>query len=369
MFIKKLNIVRPTLLVDEKIVESNILRMQNKAEQLNASFRPHFKTHQSNYFGDFFRKFGITKIAVSSLKMAEYFAENKWTDILVAFPVNILEIDLINSLSEKIKLSVFAEDSSVLQTLNNQLQNTIDIFIKIDVGYGRTGIEIENITKIIELVNFVQNSKKLNFKGFAIHAGHSYKTTGKANLIALAKEIESKILKFRDKISKHINNYEISFGDTPILSTVEQLKGIDEIRPGNFIFYDAMQLQLESCDFKNIAVGLAAPVVAKHCDRNEIVLYAGGIHLSKENILNENGTKNFGLISIYSDNSWQIPLKNVYIKSLSQEHAIISIPNALCNKINIGDVLHIIPIHSCLTANLMGKYINLQGKEILMFRY
>ncbi len=82
----------PTLLLDEEKCRDNIRQMARKAADNNVVFRPHFKTHQSVEIGGWFREEGIEKITVSSLRMAKYFAGDGWKDILVAFPVNILEI-------------------------------------------------------------------------------------------------------------------------------------------------------------------------------------------------------------------------------------------------------------------------------------
>ena len=36
----------------------------------------------------------------------------------------------------------------------------------------------------------------------------------------------------------------------------------------------------------------------------------------------------------------------------------------LVGRINIGDTLHFLPVHSCLTANLMREYRTLEGETI-----
>ncbi len=93
----------------------------------------------------------------------------------------------------------------------------------------------------------------------------------------------------------------ISIGDTPSCSIMENFEGVDEIRPGNFIFYDLMQSQLGACDEQNIAVALACPVTAIHPNRNEIVIYGGGVHLSKEYLVNNNGVKSYGKVVELTD--------------------------------------------------------------------
>jgi len=82
------DITRPTLLLDEERARRNVERMAVKAGRSGVLFRPHFKTHQSAQIGGWFRERGVSKITVSSVKMAEYFAGQGWDDITIAFPAN-----------------------------------------------------------------------------------------------------------------------------------------------------------------------------------------------------------------------------------------------------------------------------------------
>ncbi len=93
-----MNCKKPTLIVDKKRCKKNIEKMVSKAKKNNLIFRPHFKTHQSSKIAELFKEYGINKCTVSSVEMAEYFAENGWKDITIAFPFNILEINEINKL-------------------------------------------------------------------------------------------------------------------------------------------------------------------------------------------------------------------------------------------------------------------------------
>ena len=49
------------------------------------------------------------------------------------------------------------------------------------------------------------------------------------------------------------------------------------------------------------------------------------------------------------------PFENAFVKSLSQEHGIIKFEDKLPEDILVGDVVGILPIHSCLSANLLRK--------------
>ncbi|MBO8152692.1 MAG: hypothetical protein H0Z30_09405 [Candidatus Marinimicrobia bacterium] len=73
-----MQIIEPTLLLDEKKCQENINFMVQKAKRSNVIFRPHFKTHQSIEVGRWFRAQGVDKITVSSLRMAKYLADSGW---------------------------------------------------------------------------------------------------------------------------------------------------------------------------------------------------------------------------------------------------------------------------------------------------
>src|SRR5688572_22857181 len=133
-------IIQPTLLLDSIRCKANIRRVAEKAMIQGFELRPHFKTHQSHTIGSWFRDEGISRITVSSVGMASFFAMNDWDDITIAFPVNIRQMTTINELCERIHLGLLVEDSSSADYLGKHLKGDADIWIKIDVGTHRTGI-------------------------------------------------------------------------------------------------------------------------------------------------------------------------------------------------------------------------------------
>ena len=180
----KQKIKEPTLILDEDRCRRNIKMMADKAQELNLELRPHFKTHQSIEIGEWFKEYGVKKITVSSLKMANYFSDS-WNDITVAFPTNIMEIDLINSLAKKITLNLLVESKETVSFLREHCSASVGIFLKIDVGFHRTGIDPQNNELIEFILNVVSNSEQLKFKGFLAHSGHSYQCRNHNDIIAV----------------------------------------------------------------------------------------------------------------------------------------------------------------------------------------
>jgi len=359
-----MRIIRPSLVVQKDIALKNIERMQQKAQNSAIQFRPHFKTHQSIDIGRWFKGFGVEKIAVSSLTMAHYFS-SEWNDILVAIPVNILEIELINQLASTIYLSLVVENNKAIDFLIQNLTSKVNIYIKIDLGYHRTGIDIGNLGQIAGLKSKLEESDKINFVGFLSHAGNTYHAKNKKEILSITTKSLDKLSLLKQKFG---TQYIYSYGDTPGLSSLDEWTVFNEARPGNFIFYDAMQWQMQTCEFSDIAVGIVAPIIAKHSSRGELVLYLGAVHLSKEYLLTKNSEKNYGFVCLWENEKWSSPMESTFIKSVSQEHAIIKTDEKTFQALEIGNLLCIIPVHSCLSIQNM-RQIYVENDVFNTFNY
>jgi D-serine deaminase-like pyridoxal phosphate-dependent protein len=358
-------IIRPTLLLDKQKCIANIDNMIARSQRANARLRPHFKTHQSAEIGEWFKEKGIESIAVSSVEMANYFADNGWKDITVAIPVNVREIDLINDLASKIQLNLIVESRESILFLESELKHSVGAYIKIDTGYHRCGVPSEAIGSIKILIDLMKETEKLNCKGFLAHTGHNYKASDQNEIHKNHSKTLLDLNELKDIFRKEIPNLEVSLGDTPACSISEEFYGIDELRPGNFVFYDIMQYILGSCEENQIAVAMACPVIARNIDRNELVIHGGGIHFSKEFIEADNeGTKLFGSLVRITENGWSEILGGGFLAELSQEHGIIRCSDELFSEFTIGDIIGILPVHSCMTVNLMKDFLTTEGNWI-----
>lgn len=349
----------PSLVVNQQKAILNIKKMVDNAVRNNLELRPHFKTHQSHVIGNWFRDFGITAITVSSLKMAEYFANDGWENITIAFPVNILESSRLNKLASSIDLRVLATDKEVLKRLDSELSQELGIYIELDPGYKRSGIPILDFDQIKEVRDLVLKASNLRFEGFYTHAGHSYKCRSRQEILSLSASILKDISHL-----KAVFNDPVCYGDTPSCSVMESFGDIDQISPGNFVFYDWTQFNIGSCSENDIAIAMFCPIVAKYPERNELVIHGGAVHFSKDSFIDEDGSPYYGVIAKKDNMSWSKHLHGNFLKSISQEHGIVKCTSDYFDKVEIGDLIPIIPIHSCLTADSMAEYYTLIGENI-----
>lgn len=352
----------PTLLLDTNKCKDNIQGMAAKAKKHRVDFRPHFKTHQSLEIGKWFMDAGVNKITVSSVAMAEYFSA-EWDDITIAFPTNILEIDRINALAEKITLNIQVESAETMSFFTDHVHFNLNIFIKIDVGYHRTGVSPNDTETINQILHILDKNPLINFKGFLGHAGHTYQCRTKECIHKIQRESLDILQMMKERYKGRFPSMIISIGDTPGCSVAEDFRGADEIRPGNFVFYDLTQNQIGSNEINQIAVAMACPLVAIHKERNEMIIYGGGVHFAKDRLEDVEGPI-FGRVVEKRENGWGEIISGMYIKSLSQEHGTIAVPQTLIDQYKIGDILYILPVHSCMTANSMRSYLTLDGEKI-----
>jgi D-serine deaminase-like pyridoxal phosphate-dependent protein len=365
------DIVKPTIILDELRVRSNIRRMAQRARQNQVRFRPHFKTHQSAAIGEWFRAEGVTAITASSVAMATYFADHGWNDITIAFPANVREIDQINQLAARVQLQLLIESEATAHILDRGLSSPVGVWIEADAGSGRSGVPWDNGGMLHAVANAITSSKVLRLQGLLTHAGNSYAARSLQEVTAIHAETITRMQRMRSWLMEYgFLGLEISIGDTPACSMLEAWGDVDEARPGNFVFYDLTQMTIGSCSAEDVGFVVACPVVAVHPERNEIVLYGGAVHLSKEMLPRADGTPSYGAVVWLQDGGWSAPISGAWLRSLSQEHGVVNVTKPAweggLGSVQVGDLLGVLPVHSCLTADLLKEYRTVDGERVKM---
>lgn len=343
----------PTLFVNEDIVRSNIKLMAEKSEACSVEFRPHFKTHQSHAIGRYFREFGVKGITVSSLKMANYFLKDNWGDITIAFPANVLAAEYYNELSSKCDLKTLVISADVVTRLDRQMSHRIGLYIEIDPDYGRSGVPSGDQKAIQKVLTAIEESTNFYAAGFYCHAGHTYKARSKEEVEQISAEALSKLKPLKQAFPE----LPICFGDTPSCSVLNDFGPADQISPGNFVFYDWMQVQIGSCSPNEIAVYMECPIIEKFEDRNQVLIHGGAVHFSKDSVM-------IGQSLSFGEPMLKHLSEETYVASLSQEHGIVQCSPDVFSKLKVGETLQVFPIHSCLTADLMREYHTTDGKVL-----
>ena len=115
-----------------------------------------------------------------------------------------------------------------------------------------------------------------------------------------------------------------------------------------------MQLFLGSCKEEDISCLVACPVVAKHPKSNKIIVHGGGVHFSKDFMEDAR----YGYVGGHNSELFTKIDKSNLLNKISQDHGEVIISSqSLYDQINIGDILYIYPIHSCMAADLLKDNI------------
>lgn len=367
-----MKITSPVAIVNEEQARKNIENMATKARESHVRFRPHFKTHQSREVGEWFRDAGVTAITVSSVGMARYFHAAGWHDITVAIPVNLLEIPALNLLAEDCQLGVLVDSTHSAAQLARRIDQDMVVWIEIDTGNPRSGLPTTAPEAIDAIVEIVTRAPHLTLAGFLTHAGHAYQASSMEAIRDVAHESTRQLEALRDRIQvPEGTSLEISVGDTPTCRAVEYFPStVDEIRPGNFVFFDLMMVQLGVCEPDEVAFHVHCPIISRSKARSEVIVYGGAVHLSMAHIPTAEGEPCYGLVGHEHLESGRVGLiEGARVVGLSQEHGRVCLPREYFDQLQIGDKLVILPVHACLTANLFPEYWTTNGRVVPTYRY
>lgn len=348
------DIQTPAFLVDRRVAQRNCDRMREKARASGVQFRPHVKTHKSVELGRMQHGGGIGPITVSTLAEAEAFADAGFRDITYAFPIAPAKLDRAAALARRIeRLNVLVDSETAFHALESH-EFPFDVFLKIDCGYHRAGVDPDNPDSA-RLALAMAQSERVHFQGVLTHAGHSYDARDAEDIRRIAAAESSSLSRFLATLG--IGGLIRSIGSTPTASVVERFDDCDEVRPGNYVFYDAFQSTIGSCRREDVAVSVLTTVVGSYPERGALILDAGALALSKDlSPLHIHPQFGYGLVCDLDLNP--LPMR---IAALSQEHGKVESRM----HVPVGTRLRVLPNHSCLTAAMFERYHVLEGGKVV----
>ena len=345
----------PAFLVDRSIVERNCTRMRQKARESGVAFRPHAKTHKTVEIARMQHGGALGPITVSTMAEAEFFADAGFRDITYAVPMAPEKLPRAAALARRIeRLNILIDSFDALRAVESA-GSMFDAFLKVDCGYHRAGVD-PNDPDSVRLAMAMASSPAIHFQGLLTHAGHSYHARDVDEIRRVAAEETAALTRFRALLDG-LGDVTRSVGSTPTASVVEQFTDCDEVRPGNYVFFDAFQATLGSCKPEDVAVSVLATVVGSYPERHEAILDAGALALSKD-LGPDHIDPQFGY-GVVCDLALR-PLEAKLV-ALSQEHGKL----ATREHLPVGARVRVVPNHSCLTAAMYDRYHVLEDGRVV----
>ena len=350
----------PSVVLDRGRVLRNISRVQRIGDDNHVAVRPHIKTHKCVEVARLQLEAGACGITASKTSEAQVFVEAGVSSVTVAFPV--IESSKARRLVEAAsprdcELSFIVDSEVSLEAVERAVapdDPPVGIYVKIDVGLGRVGLrpDAENLDT---LASRAASSPRLEFRGLLSHAGHCYAAAGREAVRKIAESERCQLLAARERLQRSgLEVPELSVGSTPTVLAGGRFDGLDEIRPGNYVFLDLTAVRLGVASLAEVAFTVLASVVS--VNETYAIIDAGSKVLSSD--LGPHGTggvRGFGRAFPIDTGIDDATVDSSFpVEKLSEEHGFVRHEGS---RLRIGDRVRVVPNHSCPVANLAGWFL------------
>lgn len=373
----------PCLLVENRRLESNLERMQQRATREGVALRPHVKTHKSIDIARRQLALGAHGITVAKVGEAEVFAAAGITDLRIAYPlIGDDKYQRVLTLADRARVSFCvdsAEGAGMASSFFAQRGLAAEVLLKVDCGYGRAGVRWDS-DRALPLARTIDRSPGLDLIGVLTHAGQSYAgpEPGEEPVAALRRHAVDERERTLELVERLVDDglcqsdrFEVSIGSTPTLSAFQNRDGgddalrITEVRPGNYAFYDRTQVSLGAASLEDCALTVLMTVVSRREDpdgRVRILLDGGRKTLTSDlDRGGSAGTAGYGALIADRATMTQIPDAEIY--SLSEEHAWARVGGE--HDLQIGDRVTVLPNHACTAVSTQDHVYLVDGDEVV----
>ncbi|HTC71233.1 MAG TPA: alanine racemase [Acidothermaceae bacterium] len=328
----------PYLAVDVDVLERNIDRMADFATTSGISLRPHVKTHKSVEIARRQLDAGATGITVATLSEAEVFAQAGFDDIFIAYPVWLdpLRANRLRRAMERARVSIGADSLPGLEKIAAAgLGPNLSVLIEVDSGHHRSGALPSRAGEIAA----AGAALGLDVAGVFTFPGHSYSSEGREQA---AMDEAQALAQARDTcLREGISPRVVSGGSTPSVAFADG-SVLTEVRPGVYVFNDAQQWELGTCQPENIALTAYATVVSRN--ETHAILDAGSKVLASDR---PEFCTGYGRLLDYPE---------ARIVALSEHHATVT-----GVELAVGTNVRVVPNHVCVAVNLADRYLLMRG--------
>lgn len=335
--------------------------MQKAVADRGKTLRPHAKTHKSPVVARLQLAAGATGICSAKLGEAEVFADAGVTDIRLPYPLNPANAERVFALADRVTLSFIVDDPSVARAWSDlavRRGRTLNVLIKVDVGFHRCGIDPDN-TRAASIVAGIAALPGVRFLGLLSHAGHGYGAGSDAEAAAIAAE-EARILRDLAAASQ-VPCAELSVGATPTARFSVEQAGITEMRPGNYVYFDRTQVGLGAAAWDDCALTVLARVVSRPAP-DRVILDSGSKTLTND--LARGFTSLPGYGTVFAGVHATTPDPRLVIERLSEEHATVRAADGEPG-LPTGTLVRIVPNHSCVVSNLVDMVWMVDGERVV----
>lgn len=339
----------PALLLDRNKLEANATRMATRAAMLGVRLRPHMKTAKSAEVARIATRGQFGGITVSTLREADYFLGEGFTDMTYAVGIAPGKLDQVAALMDRgADIGILVDEVETARAIAAH-GHPFTVHIEIDTGGERGGVFADD-PALGEIVGALASGPNVEIRGVLAHAGHSYGCKDMDAVLKVAEEERAGAVAAAERLRALGHECPVvSVGSTPTALHAEHLDGVTEMRPGVYMFGDLFQAGIGSCGLDDLAVSVLATVIRHRRDENRVLVDAGGLALSKDR----------STAKLPRDLGYGLVAGNpeMIVADVHQEHGIIESSKLIdFDAFPIGSQVRIYPNHVCMTSAAYTRY-------------
>jgi D-serine deaminase-like pyridoxal phosphate-dependent protein len=343
----------PALIVDLDVMERNLAAMAGYCRQHNLHLRPHTKTHKIPELARKQIESGASGITVAKISEAEVMIDAGLTDLLIAYPiVGPAKTKRLAAIAERASLTVSLDSEEAARGISVAMAErgtTIGILVELDVGFGRCGLGDE--ARALKLAQTVASLPGLDFRGLMFFPGHfGVLPEERSVLRQQVNEYLDRCLETFERAGLPIR--VVSGGSTPSRYESDRFHGVNEVRPGTYIFNDRNTVGVSAAALDDCALSVLVTVVSTSVS-DHAVIDGGSKTFSSDRYQAEDG-RGFGLIK-------EDPAAE--IERFSEEHGHVNLSRSK-RKYSVGERLMVIPNHVCSTVNMHDEIYGVRGEQV-----
>jgi D-serine deaminase-like pyridoxal phosphate-dependent protein len=343
----------PALVIDLDIFERNLRRVADYARTHSLRLRPHTKTHKSVWIGKRQMELGASGLTVAKVSEAEIMAEADPRELLLAFPiVGNAKLSRLMEVARRTRVTVALDSLEAARQLSEAAAESgaeIGVLAETDVGLGRVGVAPGE--PLLELARAIDTLPNLRFEGVTFYPGH-IKSLDEAGQRAL-KELAELLGRILDDFRRAgIEVKIVSGGSTPALFHSHEIAGLNEIRPGTYVFNDVNTVRSGACGMEDCAASILATVVST-ARPGHMIIDGGSKTFSSDRPANP-ADVSFGHL---------VDAPGARFHKMNEEHGFVDLTEA-GREFRIGERVQVIPNHVCVAVNLHEKVYGVRGETV-----
>lgn len=338
----------PALIVDLDIMERNLRRVADYCASHGLRLRPHTKTHKSIFIARQQLALGAAGLTVAKPGEAEVMLGAEPRDLLVAFPViGALKLRRLAAVAAITRVTVALDSLIAAQQLSQAAESSgarFGVVVEIDVGLGRVGVAPGDALAQTQAIRALPG---LDWRGITFYPGH-IKDQDPEKLAGLSAMVGRLVEEFT---AAGLKPEIVSGGSTPALYHSHEIQGLNEIRPGTYVFNDLNTVASGGCAMEDCAASVLVTVVSR-AGSDRMIVDGGSKTFSSDRL--SSGGPGHGRV---------MEAPGAVFHKMNEEHGFIDLSKAE-RSFEIGEKVRIIPNHICVAVNLHEYVYGVRGGKL-----